>query len=257
MKNKILLTVTALSLLSSSLFAKGDTELIAKLKLLKPLNTKNVTIEKVELIDSIYLLNIKVRDRRGVKIMPATVTKDMKQVIIGTAYDSKTGDALGLVDMGKYTKDEAFSLGSDTKGGEFFMWTDIDCPACRGLDDILEKENLLQYSTLHVFFYPLERIHPDSKRKSEYILSKPMGERISAYKDIRTGKDKAWQSYSPTQEDITKLVVMQGLGNELSVGGTPTIFDKSGNIVDTAVFVAYLKALKKKNMKKTISKDIK
>jgi hypothetical protein len=255
---KTLLYITALTLFSSSLFAKSnDAELIAKLKLLKPLNTKAVTIQKVQAIDSIYLLNLQVKDSRGIKIMPATVTKDMKQVIIGTAYNAKTGDALGVVDMGKYIKDEAFTLGNDTKGGEFFLWTDIDCPACKGLDGILEKENLLKYSKVHVFFYPLERIHPDSKKKSEYILSKPMNERLDTYKNIRLGKDKGWQTFSASSSDITKLVVMKGLGDELSVGGTPSLFDKSGNIVDTRVFVAYLKALKKKNMKKLTSKDIK
>lgn len=243
--NKLLAAVV---IAGSSLFAEVplDANMITTLKKLKPLDNKDVTIVQGVDAGSIYVLRLKVKDSRGVKIVPANVTKDMKNVIIGTAYDAKTGDALGTTNMKRFNKDAAFSIGDGKAGGEFYVFTDPDCPYCKRLHKQLEKEGLAKYAKIHIFFYPLDALHPDARRKSEYILSLPESKRASAFAAMEKGESVPWKNYSPDERVKQKMALFSGMAKELGVKGTPSFFDEGGNEIDARVFIAYLRAIKKK-----------
>ena len=232
--------------LSSVLFAGSQIgkEVLSELKKLKPLNNKDVVITEGVEKDGLYVLKLKVKDVRGTKIVPANVTKDKKYVIIGTAYESDTGNALGVTDMRKFNRDAAFSIGDAKYGGEFYVFTDPDCPICKTLEKQLKREGLMKYAKMHVFFFPIDSLHPDSRRKCEYILSLPAKERAKAYSTLST--DKKWKEYTPSQEIKQKMAVSNLIAKDLGVRGTPSFFDSSGNEIAPRVFVAYLRAIKKK-----------
>jgi protein-disulfide isomerase len=237
----------AVLVLSSVLFAETQLgkETLNELKKLKPLNNKDVVITEGVEKDSLYVLKLKVKDVRGTKIVPANVTKDKKYVIIGTAYESDTGNALGVTDMRKFNSDAAFSIGDAKYGGEFYVFTDPDCPICKTLEKQLRNEGLMKYAKMNIFFFPIDSLHPDSRRKCEYILSLPAEDRVAAYRKLSSG-DKKWKEYTPSQEIKQKMAVSNLIAKDLGVRGTPSFFDSSGNEISPRVFVAYLRAIKKK-----------
>lgn len=241
MMRKILFTGTLL-LATQCVFAETNAELINKIKTLKPLDMQGVTVKEVKDIGGLYLVNLQVKDRMGARLQQASVSKDLKHVTIGTTYDSKDGIALGFNDLAKVVKDAAFTLGNKGKGGEFFIITDPDCPACKGFEKALHDKNLLAHTQLHVLFYPLDRLHPDARKKCEYILSQPAEKREAVYNAIHAGDGK-WMEYQVNQEAKADLMAMTALADELQITGTPTIFDMNGNHVGNDVFMKYLEAL--------------
>jgi len=222
----------------------ANTDLVKELKQLKPLNNNGVEIKKVVDSGSLYILKLKVRDNRGVKFVPAVVTKDRQHVVIGTSYDAKTGGAEGVADLSKFEQDEAFCFGDGKKGGDFYVFTDPDCPACKSLEKQIISEGLEKYGKIHVFFYPLDRLHPEARRKCEYILSLPKEKRAEAYKKVQ-GNDVSWKTYKATSEIKKQMAISTGYAQELGLKGTPSFFDKSGNEIDGRIFISYLRAIKK------------
>jgi len=70
-------------LLSSVLFAETQLgkDVLSELKKLKPLNNKDVVITEGVEKDGLYVLRLKVKDVRGTKIVPASVTENKKYVL--------------------------------------------------------------------------------------------------------------------------------------------------------------------------------
>jgi len=102
----------------------------------------------------------------------------------------------------------------------------------------------MKYAKMNVFFFPIDSLHPDSRKKCEYILSLPEKERAKAYGELSI--DKKWKGYTPSQEVKQKMAVSNLIAKDLGVRGTPSFFDSSGNEIAPRVFVAYLRAIKKK-----------
>jgi len=245
MKKKLTMYI----LLAPALLCANIDSLIGELKNLKPLDNKDVAINKVVENENIYILKLELKDEGGTKFIPAAVTKDKKHVIIGTSYNAQTGEAEGVVDLSKFEQDEAFSIGGENpKGGEFYVFTDPDCSACQSIENDLKNEELLNYAKVHVFFYPLDQIHPDSRKKCEYVLSLPKAKRFAAYKAIQ-GKNNEWSKYSANQEVIQQLTIHGGYAKELGIQGTPSFFDKNGNEINGGMFISYLRAVKNSQKK--------
>jgi len=231
------------------LLCANTDSLMNELKLLKPLDNKGVTINKVVEKENLYILRLEVKDERGTKFVPAAVTNDKKHVIIGTSYNAQTGDAEGVADLSKLEEDEAFSIGGENpKGGDFYVFTDPDCSACQTIEQDLKKEDLLKLAKVHVFFYPLDQIHPSARKKCEYVLSLPKEKRFEAYNGVK-GKNKEWLNYSASAEVIQQLTLHSGYAKELGLKGTPSFFDKNGNEIDGGIFISYLRAIKNSQIK--------
>jgi len=201
-----------------------------------------VTIKEAKDIGSLYIVNLQVKDQRGARLQHASVSKDFKFVTVGTTYNTNDGIALGFNDLSEAIKDTAFTLGNEGKGGEFFIVTDPDCPACKSFESALRDQGLLAHTQLHVLFYPLDRLHPNARKKCEYILSQPADKRKAAYNAIVSG-DSKWAEHKSSQQAKADLMAMTALADELGISGTPTVFDMQGNQVDNRVFIKYLEVL--------------
>jgi thiol:disulfide interchange protein DsbC len=136
----------------------------------------------------------------------------------------------------KVVKDAvAFTFGNGKE--DLYIVTDPECPFCRELEkekgDILKKKY-----KIHVILYPLEEIHPDSKKMIEYILSQPKNKQVQTFVNVLTGKDNKWENFEPTEKQIQKteeyLKKSQKAFQELRATGTPSVYDKDFNLVNPA-----------------------
>lgn len=238
--------ITGAVLLSSVLLSGNvDSQAIKKIKTLKPLDAKEVSIKNAKKIGSIYVLKLSINEPRGKRSVPAVVTEDFKHVVIGSSYDSKSGIIESTMDLKKHSKDVAFTLGKSNKNGSFYVFTDPDCPACKNFDSTMKTELDKAGIQMNIMFYPLDRIHPEARNKSQYILTLPKEKRKEAYEKMQEG-DATWKTAKITPESVKKVEAMVELGNDLGVRGTPSVYGEHANEVGLDVFYAYLRALDKK-----------
>lgn len=243
----VLVVLYAIAMLLG-LFGANEDELKAKISKLKPIDVGNVEVLNVKDVGDSYICRLNIKENNSIKIVPAIVSKDLKIITIGNSYDTKTGFTIGALNMKDYEKYEAFSIGEGSgtdDGGEFYIFTDPDCPICQQLNAELEAGGLLKNTKIHVFFYPLEQIHPASKQKCEYILSLPKEQRAKALKDISNNMSNAYASYKASDEVSAMLKESVNLGNDLHIQGTPTVIDGGGVELDTGVWVSFLRALER------------
>lgn len=238
--------VTGALLLTSLVFSGNvDGVMLKKFKTLKPLDAKEVNIKDAEKIGSIYVLRLSIAEPQGSRVIPAVVTEDLKNVIIGSAYDSKTGLAHSTMNLAQFDKNAVFTLGKSNKNGTFYLFTDPDCPACKNFDENMKRDIDKYAIQIKVMFFPLDRIHPEARKKSEYILTLPETERKEAYEKMGAG-DMAWKTAKISPEVKTAINGMVELGKDLGLKGTPSIYGPEANEVDLNVFYGYLRALEKK-----------
>jgi thiol:disulfide interchange protein DsbC len=99
-------------------------------------------------------------------------------------------------------------------------FTDPDCPFCRKVDTYFAGRSDV---TRHVFFYPLETLHPQAAAKARYILCSE--DREKALEEVYAGK---WDSVSlpPMANGCQETLLDEHLqlGGMLGVRGTPTIW---------------------------------
>lgn len=99
-------------------------------------------------------------------------------------------------------------------------FTDPDCPFCRKVDAFFERRSDV---TRHVFFYPLEGLHPKAAAKARFVLCSEDQE--SALKDVYSGKwDNADLPPLTGSCQETLLDEHLQLGGLLGVRGTPAIW---------------------------------
>lgn len=238
--------LTGAVLLTSLVFSGNvDSETLKKIKTLKPLDAKEVTVKSAKKVGTIIVLNLLINEARGKRAVPAVVTEDFKHVIIGSAYETKTGKIESTIEMKKLGLVEAFTRGKSNKNGTFYVFTDPDCPACKSFDSNMKNELDKAGIQIKIMFFPLDRIHPEARKKSEYILDFPETDRKNAYEKLRSG-DTAWKDAKPSDKAVKQVEKMVEVGKELGLRGTPSIYGEKGNAVEIDVFYAYLRALKKK-----------
>jgi thiol:disulfide interchange protein DsbC len=99
-------------------------------------------------------------------------------------------------------------------------FTDPDCPFCRKVDAFFESRSDV---TRHIFFYPLEGLHPKAAAKARFILCSE--DKGKALKDVYSGKwDNADLPPIASGCQETLLDEHLQLGGMLGVRGTPTIW---------------------------------
>jgi hypothetical protein len=242
---KKLFSIAAVLAIATSVFASEisvDTtkEIIGKDSfILKQFEKDNVKINKANVISDMIIVNAtQSRDVPGPN--GAVVKQDIPvkffvsrasgNVIFGPVVDSKTGQELAVpVDMNKYTKSAAFTVGTGKK--EIYVLTDPDCPACTGFeknwDEIVKKGY-----QIHVYFYPLDNLHPNARAKAEYVMSKPEKDRYATLKSIQglDSKNMTWKDakIKNIAEIKKQMKAYQDMGADLELRGTPTIVDKNG-----------------------------
>ena len=102
------------------------------------------------------------------------------------------------------------------------VFSDIDCPYCRRLEDELSKVTDV---TVYTFLYPIDSLHPDAARKSRAVWCAP--DRAKAWDDLINKKIEP-KNPGTCDNPVAKIVE---LGNRLGVRGTPALFFADGRRV--------------------------
>lgn len=196
-------------------------------------SVKNVFDVSPELyvVKATQMVDMRQYGQMGLREMPfeVTMTKNGKANFKDNAIANDFSEIGVKMDLADNKDKAAFTVGSGSE--EIFVFTDPDCPYC----EQFEKSFVFldpKYK-LYVYLFPLDS-HPDSKPKSEYILSKPFEERAEIYKRIQGVKNT---NFEWKNKDISKgkelLTPMMEYQNEfVGVKGTPYVLDKEGKKVN-------------------------
>jgi len=183
---------------------------------------KDFKILKSKDLGDIYQL--KASSPRDGKNFEVFLTKDKKNIIFGSGYNTQTKQKLIFkTDMSKYKEFEAFSYGSGKD--EYYVFTDPQCPFCTKFEKLMLK--LKDKATFHVFLFPLS-FHKEAKPMSLYVLSQPKDKRAVALKDIMMNKSTIYKTANVSKEAKKLLKDNLKVAGEMSVSGTPSVFDKDG-----------------------------
>jgi thiol:disulfide interchange protein DsbC len=120
------------------------------------------------------------------------------------------------------------------------VFSDVDCPFCRKFEaELAQVDNI----TVYTFLYPIEGLHPKAVQISKQIWCAP-------------DRNKAWDEYitrgSVPGNDgkcANPVDATIALGNQLKVGGTPTLVFANGVRVPGMVPAAQLERLLAANAK--------
>jgi thiol:disulfide interchange protein DsbC len=104
------------------------------------------------------------------------------------------------------------------------VFSDPDCPYCKGLEGELAK---LEHVTIYTFLYPLNGLHPEAKGKAERVW-------------CAADPAKAWAALMTTgkvaesQKCATPIERINQLATSLGINGTPTIILQDGSLIPGA-----------------------
>jgi len=222
MKKIITSTLIASSMFSMLNASEISQKYLNHLKALPSLSMFN--IKEAEDLGNLY--HFKAIAKRG-RITPLNVflTKDEKYLIIGNGFNTKDKTKLEFeVDMKQYKKDAAFTYG--TGKDEYYVFTDPECPFCHRFEKLMQR--LGDKATFHVYLFPL-RMHKEAKGMSLHVLSQPKDKRASALYEMMIKHSKEYKNTKPSEEAKKALQKQMQIAQELSVTGTPSLFDANGN----------------------------
>jgi len=104
------------------------------------------------------------------------------------------------------------------------VFSDPDCPYCKGLEGELAK---LEDVTIYTFLYPLEGLHPEAKGKAERVWCAADPAKAWAAL-IATGK------LAESPKCATPIARINQLATRLGINGTPTIILQDGSLIPGA-----------------------
>jgi len=204
---------------------------------------KKISFEYIRPLKTIPgLYEAGIPDRRGGKTV-VYMDATGQYLINGHIFDTQTRtdltaariEALNGIDWAKLPLDKAIISG-DPKGVPVAVFTDPECPFCKKLEHVLPNVKGLK---IYTFLYPLVKLHPQSRAKSETIwCSKDRHKALQA--TMLDGESlKALTCKNPV-DDIIKL------GTKLGVSGTPTLFANDGRKHAGTMTASQLEAWAKK-----------
>ena len=112
------------------------------------------------------------------------------------------------------------------KGKErVIIFVDPDCPGCKRLEKFLLSPDILENISLHVFLFPLEKIHPDSRKHCLEILcaENPREKILEFAKGSEKGRKESSISSNCLEKAEKQLAAMIDAGQAFQVRGTPTV----------------------------------
>lgn len=199
---------------------------IEEFKNINVLNKYGVKLKKAFDTGDIYHLQAEVKGR----IQDVFLTKDKKVVLLGAAY-TMDGKKMSIpVNMKPFIKDASFTFG--TGSDEYVVFTDPECPYCSKFEN--EWDKIKDKVKFHVFLFPLD-FHKNAKEMCYYILNKKTDdEKMQALHDMGAGSQEYRNNKFTVSEidDIkSQLKAQENVANEMSVRGTPSVFDMNGKVV--------------------------
>jgi len=151
-------------------------------------------------------------------------------ILNGNLFDGKTQRNLTEAKMRELQKAQFDKLPFDSaikvvKGNGkrvVAVFSDVDCPFCRRLEDELSKVTDV---TIYTFLYPIDSLHPHAAQKSKAVWCSP--DRAKAWNDLI---NKGIEPKNPGTCE-TPLPKILELGARMGIRGTPALFFADGRRV--------------------------
>jgi len=151
-------------------------------------------------------------------------------ILNGNLFDGKTQRNLTEAKMRELQKAQFDKLPFDSaikvvKGNGkrvVAVFSDVDCPFCRRLEDELAKVTDV---TIYTFLYPIDSLHPNAAQKSKAVWCSP--DRAKAWNDLI---NKGIEPKNPGTCE-TPLPKILELGARMGIRGTPALFFADGRRV--------------------------
>ncbi|HVN44300.1 MAG TPA: DsbC family protein [Steroidobacteraceae bacterium] len=171
------------------------------------------------------------------------VTEDAELMFVGTILDTRTREDLtqrrwneyNAIDFSVLPQELAIKVVKGNGSRLLAVFEDPRCPYCKQLERHLQN---VTDTTVYVFLYPLEQIHPGAT---------DVANRIWCSKD-RAGAWSGWMlngtepaPLSP-ECDITAIGKLTALGTQLHINSTPTLFLSDGQRARGAMSAEQLEA---------------
>jgi thiol:disulfide interchange protein DsbC len=183
--------------------------------------------------ESFYVYKSLIQTQQGVRPAQFYVTKDLKRIIFGDAFD-KDGKKISIAsDLTKIEKDAAWKWG--TGKDKYYVFTDPECPYCQRMQKRFSDP---KSGTYYFFLYPLS-FHANAKDMSAYILEQETKKKGAGHEaalliaesgDYKTALSKI--DPKKRAEYAAKIDANIKLGDSLGVSGTPSVFNAKGESVD-------------------------
>jgi thiol:disulfide interchange protein DsbC len=130
----------------------------------------------------------------------------------------------------------AVRLGPERGTRRLAVFDDVDCPFCRRFHEETLPSLLQEGVTVYVFLFPLERLHPQAKAKSEAIwCSNDRAQALEAAfrnPDSRSSQTPPADITRASQKCEAPLAAIQAIATQIGVTGTPTLVLDSGEIIE-------------------------
>lgn len=228
MNKKVIVGVIALFLgISLSASSTNDKKIIDQASNIEFVKNAGFVLKDVKDLGQLYVFNA--THPRSPKLT-LFISKDLSTVVIGNGFSEK-GEAIEFpVDVVKYKKDIAYTIGNGNE--EYYLFTDPECPYCQKFEEM--SVNLKDGIKIHVFLFPLD-FHKNAISMSKYILSqKTNADKGKAMRDIANHNEnyknaKYTDDENKKYDEIIKKHFQ--IAQELGVGGTPSVFDAKGKPV--------------------------
>ncbi len=157
-----------------------------------------------------------------------------RYVLLGELYDfqgRKNLTAERILAMRATRFDElplqhAIRLGPEHGARRLAMFDDVDCPFCRRFHEETLPALLRDGVTVYVFLFPLERLHPQAKAKSEAVWCS--ADRAQALEAAMLGQPVP----SAGGQCTSPLPAIKALATRLGITGTPTLILDTGSRID-------------------------
>ncbi len=155
-----------------------------------------------------------------------------EHVIAGNIFDTGTKKNLTAARLEEINRVNWDSLplnkaiiSGNPKGVPIAIFTDPDCPYCRGLEKELRKIKSLK---VYTFLYPLEGLHPNARAKAEAIWCAK--DRHKALLGVMLHDQEAGKA-----DCETPVADILALGSRLGIRGTPSIIAHDGRRISGLV----------------------
>jgi thiol:disulfide interchange protein DsbC len=131
---------------------------------------------------------------------------------------------INRIDFGQLPLQDAIKTVRGDGSRKLVVFSDPDCPYCKGLEgELLKLDNV----TIYTFLYPLDGLHPDAKGKAERIW-------------CASSPAKAWAEFMASgklpdsPKCATPIERIKQLAGSLGINGTPTLILPDGSLIPGA-----------------------
>ena len=220
----LIFTIMLSSLLATTAYA-GNVDSKIEQQIRKQLAQMPITAIHTAPIPGLYELQVGKQiiysDRSGRYIMPNAHIIDM--VTRKDLTDRRLQD-LNRINWSELPLDKAIVSGDLHSNLKLAIFTDPECPYCKGLEKMLVN---LKGVKVYTFLYPLDQLHPHARAKAEAVWCS---------KDQHTMLNKVMlEGFIPEKASCkTPLKEIEKLAHKFNIYGTPALIAGDGRMMSGA-----------------------